>query len=130
MTEYVLGLAFTPSHQQVLLIEKNRPRWQAGSLNGVGGKIETGEKPIDAMMREFQEEVGIPTSPLHWTHEDTVSGDDFEMYIFTSVRVDLHQAVTMTDEKPQIVSVNDLELLPLVSGLDAWIQTWISHRSR
>jgi 8-oxo-dGTP pyrophosphatase MutT (NUDIX family) len=30
---------------EVLLIEKQKPAWQRGKLNGVGGKIEPGENP-------------------------------------------------------------------------------------
>ena len=54
--EYVVGFAI--NGLDVLLIRKNRPDWQAGKLNGVGGKIEPGEFPIEAMVREFQEETG------------------------------------------------------------------------
>jgi len=34
---YVLGFCFGPSLTTVVLIKKNRPAWQAGRLNGVGG---------------------------------------------------------------------------------------------
>lgn len=43
-------------YDKVLLIEKKRPKWQEGKLNLVGGKIERGETPIDAAIREFDEE--------------------------------------------------------------------------
>lgn len=42
----------------VCLIRKNKPEWQRGLRNGVGGKIEDGEDAIWAMRREFQEETG------------------------------------------------------------------------
>lgn len=53
---YVLGFLFSEDGSRVLLIWKNRPAWQAGKLNGIGGKIEDGEQPLDAMKREFVEE--------------------------------------------------------------------------
>lgn len=63
---YVCGFLFMPNRQNggtdVVLIRKNKPDWQAGKLNGVGGKIEEGEMPYDAMVREFEEETGLPTS--------------------------------------------------------------------
>lgn len=57
--EYVVGFLFTEDYGQVLLIKKNRPEWQKGRLNGVGGKIEKNESPEEAMRREFLEEAGV-----------------------------------------------------------------------
>jgi 8-oxo-dGTP pyrophosphatase MutT (NUDIX family) len=64
MKEYVVGFALD-SHFNVILIRKNRPDWQAGKLNGVGGRIEEGETPMQAMIREFEEETG--TYIREWT---------------------------------------------------------------
>jgi 8-oxo-dGTP diphosphatase len=58
MTEYVLGFAFD-SNEEVVLIRKNKPDWQRGLLNGVGGKIEENESSYAAMVREFHEETGV-----------------------------------------------------------------------
>lgn len=55
--EYVVGFAFD-TRARVALIQKNRPEWQAGRLNGIGGHVEPGERPGDAMVREFHEETG------------------------------------------------------------------------
>lgn len=58
--EYVLGFAFNLATESVLLIEKQKPDWQRGLLNGVGGKIEESDRqPHDAMSREFFEETGF-----------------------------------------------------------------------
>ena len=57
--KYVVGYCFDPYFEHVVLIEKARPEWQAGKLNGVGGKIEPKETPRRAMVREFQEEAGV-----------------------------------------------------------------------
>ena len=51
ITNYVLGFAFSKSGQMVLLIWKNKPEWQRGKMNGIGGKIELGEHP-DATIGE------------------------------------------------------------------------------
>jgi len=58
MGHYVLGLVFSKSRGKILLIEKKRPKWQAGRWNGIGGKIEQNESPIGAMQREALEETG------------------------------------------------------------------------
>lgn len=57
--EYVLGIMFSEDEKKVLTIWKNRPSWQLNKLNGVGGKLEDGETPIQAMNREFSEETGF-----------------------------------------------------------------------
>ena len=58
--EYVLGFYFTSGEYGplVLLIRKTKPDWQAGKLNGIGGHVEIGETPAQAMTREFTEETG------------------------------------------------------------------------
>jgi 8-oxo-dGTP diphosphatase len=58
-TKYVIGFLFSKDKDTVLLIRKNRPEWQKGKLNGVGGHVEEGETYADAMRREFMEEAGV-----------------------------------------------------------------------
>jgi len=61
MTEaYTCGFLFW--RDEVLLVRKTRPDWQAGLLNGIGGKMERGEEPLPSMVREFREETGLLTS--------------------------------------------------------------------
>lgn len=50
----------------VLLTKKIKPDWQAGLLNGVGGKLGKVETPVDGMVREFLEETGVQTLPADW----------------------------------------------------------------
>ena len=59
---YVAGFLFREDKTQVALIEKQRPAWQKGKLNGIGGKVEIGETPREAMRREFKEEAGADIS--------------------------------------------------------------------
>lgn len=66
---YVCGFAFhggQTTRPRVVLIRKVKPDWQAGKLNGVGGKIERGECSTAAMAREFHEETGVKTEPREW----------------------------------------------------------------
>jgi 8-oxo-dGTP diphosphatase len=59
MKHYVLGLIFNEPVTKVLLIQKLRPEWQKGRWNGIGGKVEKGESPAEAMARENKEESGM-----------------------------------------------------------------------
>lgn len=68
--KYVIGFAFVGD--DVLLIQKTKPDWQAGRFNGVGGKIEAHEHPHVAMHREFMEETGIVTVLDDWQRYATI----------------------------------------------------------
>ncbi len=96
MFKAVVGFAFTPSLRKVLLIRKNRPDWQAGFLNGVGGKIEPGETGLEAMVREFEEETGL-IQPF-WDEFAKLTGNGVEIHCFRSI-AKISKAVQTTDEE-------------------------------
>ena len=52
-----VGFIFNPSGDQVLLIKKNRPEWQAGKFNGIGGHLNHGEELDNDFKRCFIREV-------------------------------------------------------------------------
>lgn len=93
-TMYVVGFYFysttTAAQRQlhncsVTLILKQRPEWQRGLLNGVGGHVEPGESPEQAMAREFEEEAGVVCARwekflvLKGTNGD---GEDYMIHFF------------------------------------------------
>lgn len=96
MFRAVVGFAFTPSLKKVLLIRKNRPDWQAGFLNGVGGKIEPDETARAAMIRKFEEETGI----VHpsWNEFAKLTGHGVEIHCFRTI-AKISTAVQTTDEE-------------------------------
>lgn len=79
---YVVGFLFGPREEQVALITKNKPQWQAGLLNGIGGKIEGGEYRENAMIREFQEETGVHVTG--WRHFATLELEDGKVFCYES----------------------------------------------
>jgi 8-oxo-dGTP diphosphatase len=108
MIFYVLGFAFYGD--EVLLIRKNRPLWQQGKLNGIGGKIEEIDaNPWAAMQREFKEECGLTVSD--WKHYVTlgdVDGSAWKMVVFTTELNDIHSLHSATDEVVGLYSVEDI----------------------
>lgn len=81
---------------RVVLVKKTKPEWQAGLLNGIGGKIEPGESPFDAMVREFEEETGYRT--LEWEEFAVEIGPVSTVYFFR----------TQVDECPPMPHHNDV----------------------
>lgn len=81
-TNYVLGFVFRDNGTSVVLIRKNKPKWQEGLLNGVGGKVEDNETAESAMSREFKEECGVDVHPQSWRHYARMSGDDWAVDCF------------------------------------------------
>lgn len=109
MKKYVTGFLFSNDSSRVVLIKKLAPEWQKGLLNGVGGKIEPGETPIDAMTREFQEETGvfIPTNEWHcYLHIDRPQ--QYELDVFFAYSDLAFQARTVEKEEIIVVEVSKL----------------------
>lgn len=109
--QYVAGLMFSEDMTRVALIRKNKPAWQRGLLNGIGGKVEDDEISYDAMVREFKEEAGsVSVEP--WRHFCSMlgtnnDGEGFEVdFYFTTG--DLGPIKSMTSEKIEIHNSGDI----------------------
>src|ERR1017187_4254100 len=107
-TNYTVGFLFNKKLKKVALIRKQRPEWQKGKLNGIGGHIEDGEIPSVAQTREFFEETGL--SYDGWVNFCRLNGDDFCVYCFSGIG-DLSSLQTKTDETVEIVSVAKINKL-------------------
>lgn len=105
MQHYVLCFMFSPDGDKVVLIKKNKPEWQAGKLNGLGGKVDEGENIHAALVREFLEETGIETSFEEWEQFLEIAGKDYRVYCFRSFSTKFDQAKTMEDE---VVAIYDV----------------------
>lgn len=106
MQEYVLGFAFTPPNNKgefkVALVEKLKPDWQRGKLNGIGGKVESHETANMAMPREFQEETGVYIP--NWEYVGKMSGDkSWTVYVYTTTHPDVEKVTTKEQERILLV---------------------------
>jgi 8-oxo-dGTP diphosphatase len=118
MTAYVLGFRFrgAPMARQVALLVKTKPTWQAGKLNGIGGKVEeTDATTYDAMVREFREETGVDTEAKDWRQFGCLHHDGNDVYLFASEGDANVQ--TMTAEPVSWYMVSLLQLLPVMPNL-------------
>lgn len=106
MKNYVLGFLFSTDHNVVALIQKQRPTWQKGKLNGIGGHIEGQETPEQAMIREFQEETGVPIR--NWQRFAVMSGPEWICYCFRSFSNVVSSIRSVTDEQVGIADTGSL----------------------
>jgi 8-oxo-dGTP diphosphatase len=117
--EYVVGLLFSEDRESVALVHKNRPEWQNGKWNGVGGKVEPGETAEQAMRREFEEEAGVSLPSrewlVRWRQFATIAGPEktpgevaFRVHYFLCFSSAILNLETCTDEPVGVWPVNYL----------------------
>ncbi|KAI5950308.1 hypothetical protein CANMA_005363, partial [Candida margitis] len=58
---FTLGFIRCRENNKVLMLNRNKAPWM-GKWNGVGGKINPNETPLDCIIREAQEETGLMLS--------------------------------------------------------------------
>lgn len=113
MKRYSLGFVLSQDGQSVALVQKNRPPMLAGLFNGIGGHIEEGETPLQACVREVEEEANLMVVEENWTACGMITdGEFFEVHVFTA-QADLSLAKTMTDEEIFVFPLSQALQLPL-----------------
>lgn len=109
MKDYVLGFAFD-KRGAVALICKNRPDWQAGKWNGIGGHVEKDEIPSAAMAREFMEETTMRIRATDWRLCGQLhKSGEYRCAVYTARVVDL-RVQTNTDEAVKVFTVQEQAL--------------------
>ena len=112
--EYVVGLLFDGRRDYVALIQKNRPDWQKGLLNGPGGRVEPEDQgALNAINREFEEETGVAVS--NWRPFCVLENERVEVTFFVASRE--ANLKSLTDEQVTWYNLAGLNDLPLVPNL-------------
>lgn len=122
MQEYVAGFLFNRDRSMVALVRKNRPEWQNGRLNGIGGKIEPGEGQVEAQRREFLEETGVDIPEHKWDMKVILEkDDDWRVYFFCAFDEAIWETRTVEDEEIIKMSVDlvmgDDKIIPNVKWI-------------
>lgn len=128
MKKYVLGFAYSENAESIVLIEKDRPDWQAGKLNGVGGKIEDDDlNEVMAMVREFKEETGIDTSSTEWDcfgemiFNNDIMGGGAKVFLYRLFDNKILNCETQESEKVLILDTKTCLDIPHVPNLSTLI---------
>lgn len=114
MKKYVLGFAFDPNGERVVLIEKTKPDFLKGKWNGVGGKVEESDPDIySAMVREFEEETGVHIPK--WSEAFFIDNqtNQYQMWVYFTFSENIYNCKTTTEERVQIVDVKHLDMYKL-----------------
>lgn len=117
MKKYVVGFLIDVNWN-VVLIRKNKPDWQAGKLNGVGGKIEDTDVDVhSAMEREFEEEAGVIFREWNLLTKVVDESVGYELYVFRGFVDDVKEipVKSMTSEIIEvhnIMNLYDQDILP------------------
>lgn len=107
----VANLVFLVRENEVLLIHK-KTGLGAGKINGPGGKLEPGETPIEAAVREVQEELLITPSGLEEMgvlHFDFVDGLKLHCTVFRGTGFEGTPTETR-EARPEWFPIDDLPL--------------------
>jgi 8-oxo-dGTP diphosphatase len=145
MIQAVVGFLFSKDFKKIVLIEKKRPEWQKGFLNGVGGKIESNETPYQAMCREFTEEADRHIFDWHLFHELDVKSSltgqlIYKVHFFwacshplntlNSCKTKNQENLIITEETEYIdvYNVKDLHKLNVISNLH-WLIPMVKDSS-
>lgn len=110
MINYVCGFLFSSNYTFVALINKTKPEWQNGLLNGIGGKIEEGETSGQAMEREFEEETGVHIANPEWQYFSQITNVDqiWKVDFFSAVSEKVFELKSTTEEKVELIEVKTL----------------------
>lgn len=125
MQNMVEGFAFCEGEAgaitELALIRKNRPDWMAGSFNGIGGRVEEGETPSEAITREFREETGVEVPTNAWGNFLNLTGCFGVVHFFRTFmkRRTFQEIRTVTDEEVKIFTMRTLPT-NMISNLN-WI---------
>lgn len=125
MEEMVLVFLFSSDYKSVWMIEKKRPSWQYGLLNGIGGHVEDGEISKDAALRELEEESGLKLDFLDLRHVGSMGSigtrgnEEWNVEIFAGITD--KKLISLTDETIMRIPVGDLHLWGCIDNIPSLV---------
>lgn len=120
----IKGVLFV--HGKVLLVRNDRAEWELP-----GGRLEIGETPEHALVREFDEELSIRVEPIRiidsYLFEVIPSKLVFIVTYGCRLSGPFEPKLSAEHAEFSLHAPGDLERLPLPAGYKNSIQTWSKH---
>jgi 8-oxo-dGTP diphosphatase len=122
---------------KILVVEKNKPEWQKGKYNLLGGKVEEGETPLQAAVRELKEESGLDPGEFDMPFfAGKLEGDDYDIFCY-KIGVEDDELKPQAGETEKVSwqywdsLATDPKLIPnlkiviplMMMGVDGWVLT-------
>jgi 8-oxo-dGTP diphosphatase len=104
---FVLALLYSADRRQVVLMRRTKPAWQAGRVNGLGGRLMPGESAAAAARREVREECGVDVAA--WREVLVWEDAEYVMHVLSAVSAEARAARTQEDQE---VFLADVDALP------------------
>ena len=122
-----VGFIFSEDLNSVLLLKKNRPDWQVGFYNGVGGHLTKEEMSkgdwIYSWIREVKEEVNLDLEYKKVIQIGRIVTNDITVIVY-AYRLKRDQEYTMqqmTDESPLWVIIKLYDTFQIIENLSFFI---------
>lgn len=111
MSHMVVGFLYRPFGKiwNVALVKKLKPDWQKDNWNGIGGKMEEGETPEEAIKREFYEETQLRVN--NWHHMVTLYCPGGTVFFFGAKRT-MTLSLPEKNDNGELLDWHDVEGLP------------------
>jgi len=116
---YKYTLAFLKRKDEILLLNRNKSPWM-GAWNGVGGKIQGNETPLQCVIREIEEETMIQVSEKEVQFKGILTWERFEalgngLYIFL---VNLPEDLAYSCPKRVSEGILDFKIIEWINNFD------------
>lgn len=132
-TLYVIGFVMGKNPDEIIMIKKLRgPDWLIGKWNAIGGKIEPGEKPEEAMAREFREEVGMQIGS--WEEFACITTDNSVVHCFRGWCGDPYDLVFRGRERRAVTEDEPVAVINIADPPEGWLIApnlfWLARMAR
>jgi len=121
--KYTVVFIFNISCTKVMVILKNRPEWQRGCFNGIGGHMELNETPKQSIQREIFEETNLCIDPENLKLFHVLNPPKVKVYFFKTFLSEfmMNTFKSKTDERLSIFDINEFLQKPNIVSNLRWL---------
>lgn len=124
-------LCYLKKDDQYLLLYRNKKKndYNEGKWIGVGGKLELGETPNEAAVREVKEETGLDVHSLEIAGEVIFINDDYHEIMYVYEISDFSGSLISCNEgELRWIPIKDIYNYPMWEGDKAFLPLLINHQ--